>query len=401
MLYLIRTALQPFIAAFMSFIMSIAAVFGAAGDTEVKNPEEFDNVKNVIYLIGDGMGVLHLEKTKLERGVSLAMDTFEIEGRSQTRSLTNAVTDSAAGGTALATGVRTFNGGLGVYMYDPLAVESHPKSLTELCEERGMMTGIVTSDLTSGATPSSFSVHTSSRNNTKDIDKQQMASDFDLIWGAASDYVSKDTCEENGFTYVSTYSEMMALTEGTRSFGQFGSYTWKTTQSGEENPTLSQMSAKAIDLLDDTDEGFFIMIEGAHIDKHSHNNDSEAMTEALMEFDKTVAYALEYAKQDGETLVVVTADHETGAIVLNDDGTYSYTSGSHSAADVPVLVYGSSSFIENGETVKNTDIPVRIAYSLGFAAEELPFEVFSDVVDFFTGASDKLGDIAGKLQEAA
>ncbi len=364
---------QPVVSALMSLIMTFATLFGIAGETTTRAPEEFENVKNVIYLVGDGMGPLHLEKAKQERSLSLAMDTFDYIGRSRTRSLSEAVTDSAAGGTALSSGIRTYNGAIGVYMYDPLHSVMQPKSITELCEENGMMTGVITTDQTSGATPAAFTVHTFARTNTSDIDAQQMGSSFDLIWGGTSAFVTKDKCEENGFTFVKTYSEMMALPEGGRSFAQFDNDTWVTEQADAETPTLSQMAEKAIDILDDTDEGFFIMIEGAHIDKHSHNNYDEGMAEALEEFDETVAYALEYAKNDGETLVVVTADHETGGIVLNDDGSYSFTQGSHSAADVPLLVYGSDTFIEDGEVVDNIDISVRIAYSLGFTAEQFPF----------------------------
>ncbi len=381
MLFMIREFLQPVIATITSLIMTISAMFGGAAALPERAPEDYAQVKNVIYLIGDGMGVYHLEKTKNELGIELTMDTFEFEGRSQTRSSSNAVTDSAAGGTALACGVRTTNGMLGVYYFDPVHIESQPKNIRELCEENGMMTGVITTDATSGATPSAFTVHTSSRNNTKDIDNQQMALDIDLMWGCTSDYVTQEKCEENGFTFVKTYDEMMALEEGSRSFAQFDNATWTDEQVDTDTPTLSQMTEKAIDLLDDTDEGFFLMIEGAHIDKHSHSNDDASMTESLKEFDEAIAVALEYAKLDGETLVVVTADHETGAIVVNDDGTYSFTSGSHSAADVPVLVYGSETFIENGETVKNIQIPERIAYSLGFTAEQFPFEVFETWVD--------------------
>lgn len=372
MLYIIRQILQPLLAVIMSLNMMIFPV------TEDRVPEEMDQVQNVIYLIGDGMGPLHLEKAKQERNISLVMEAFEYSGRSMTRSQFNLVTDSAAGATALACGVRTINGYVGVFYYDPLRVESTPKNLTELCIEKGMMTGIVTTDKTSGATPSGFSVHTDSRNNTEDIDTQQMNSDIDLIWGATSSYISQETCEANGFTFVKTYSEMMALEEGGRSFAQFDDSTWHTEQCNDETPTLSQMATKAIDLLDDTDEGFFLMIEGAHIDKHSHSNLDAEMAEALEEFDNTVAVALEYAKNDGNTLVVVTADHETGAIVLNDDGTYSFTQGGHSGANVPLFAYGSDTFIENGEVVYNIDIPVRIAYSLGFGEDDLPYENFAD-----------------------
>ncbi len=360
----------------VSVILSVGGLFGSfvPATTTAASDYRDDNIKNVIYLIGDGMGYNHLEKTKQEKGISLAMDTFDYQGSSMTRSLTNAVTDSAAGGTALATGVRTFNGGIGVYFTDSTGFLSYPKNLTELCMESGKMTGVVTTDETSGATPASFSAHSSDRGNTEDITNDQLTSGIDIIWGAANDVATKDAAEENGFTYVTNYDEMMALEEGSRSFAQFTNSLWTLEQSDENTPNLEQMTEKAIDLLDDTDEGFFLMVEGAHIDKHSHSNDDESMMEAVEEFDRTVKLALDYAKRDGETLVVVTADHETGGIALNDDGSYSFTQGSHSAANVPLRVYGCDKLIADDETINNYEVPIRIAYILGFDEDDFPFE---------------------------
>lgn len=366
-------------AVIMSVIMTFGNTFGLFAPATTTEPADYldSNIKNVIYLIGDGMGPYHLEKAKQERDITLTMDTFPYQGRSMTRSLTNSVTDSAASGTALATGVRTYNGAIGVYLYDPLNAFTNPTNLTEICQAAGMMTGVITTDLTSGATPASFSAHTYSRNDTEGITADQMVSGIDLIWGGANGVATQSEAEENGFTYITTYDEMMALEEGSRSFAQFTNSLWTVEQSDENTPNLEQMAMKAIDLLDDTDEGFFLMIEGAHIDKHSHNNYDAGMTEALEEFDKTIAAVLEYAMADGETLVVITADHETGGIVLNDDGTYSFTQGSHSATNVPVLVYGSDKLIENGEVLNNYEIPLRIAYILGFTGEQFPMEVTS------------------------
>ena len=361
----------------MSFIMSFGTLFGIYVPPTTSSPDDYygENIKNVIYLIGDGMGFYHLEKAKDERNIELVMDDFSIRGNSMTRSFSAAVTDSAAGGTALATGVRTTNGCIGVYPMDITATFSYPKNITELCMERGMLTGVITSDQTSGATPASFSAHSSDRGNKEDITDDQLRSSIDLIWGTENDLVSKSDARAHGYTYVTTYDEMMALEEGSRSFAHFTNDLWTLEQSDANTPTLEQMTKKAIDLLDDTDEGFFLMVEGAHIDKHSHSNDDAKMTEAVEAFDKAIEYALEYAKADGETLVVITADHETGAIVKNDDGTYSFTSGSHSAANVPVLIYGSNDIIQNGETLNNYEIPIRIAYALGFTEDEFPYEV--------------------------
>ncbi len=362
-------------AGLMAFIMAFCTTFGIFKPSTTKEASYYcnGNIKNVIYLIGDGMGFNHLEKTKLERETTLVMDSFEFIGQSMTRSFTNAVTDSAAGGTALATGTRTYNGAIGVYPLDGNAKYSQPKNLTELCMEEGMMTGVITTDVTSGATPASFSAHSSDRDNTEDITSDQLASGIDLIWGAANGVATKSDAEANGFTYITTDDEMMALEEGSRSFAQFTNNLWTLEPSDENTPNLEQMAVKAVDLLDDTDEGFFLMIEGAHIDKHSHSNEDENMTEALVEFDRTIAAMLEYAEEDGETLVVITADHETGAITLKD-GEYKFTSGSHSAANVPVLVYGSDKLIADGEVLNNYEIPIRIAFTLGFDEEDFPFE---------------------------
>lgn len=366
---------------FAALIMSLAMVFGSTFGLFVPAtttaPEDYldSNIKNVIYLIGDGMGFYHLEKAKNERNIELTMDTFNYQGESMTRSFSNAITDSAAGGTALATGVRTLNSAVGVYPMDITGTFSHPKNLTELCLESGKMTGVITTDQTSGATPASFSAHSSDRGNTEDITEDQLNSDIDLIWGTQNGVATKSDAEKNGFTYVTTTSEMLALPEGGRSFAQFTNDLWTLTPSDVNTPNLEMMAMKAIDILDDTEEGFFLMIEGAHIDKHSHSNLDENMTEALEEFDKTIEYVLNYAKADGETLVVITADHETGGIIANSDGTYSFTQGSHSAANVPVLVYGSDKLIRNGEVLNNYEIPIRIAYILGYSEEEFPYEV--------------------------
>ena len=167
---------------------------------------------------------------------------------------------------------------------------------------------------------------------------------------------------------------MMALEEGGYSYAQFTSQMWPLENTTPQTPTLEQMAMRAIDILDDTDEGFFLMIEGAHIDKKSHDNLSDEMTEALKAFDNTIEAVLEYAKADGETLVVITADHETGAITLKN-GEYKFTSDGHSAADVPVLVYGSDKLIAKGEKLNNYEIPIRIAYMLGFDETQFPVAV--------------------------
>ena len=357
----------------MALFLALAALLGIA-------PKK--DVQNVILMIGDGMGPLHLEKTKHDRGVSLAMDTMPMQGFALTYSATDEITDSAAGATALACGVKTYNGAIGYYWMGEPGVEraegSYPKSITELCMENGMKTGIVTTDYTSGATPGGFSTHTTSRNNSEDIYSQQLVSGIDLIWGTSNNALSREAVEDAGYTYVDSIQTMNSVARDEKSFAQFTASTYHTYNKNDYTPTLSQMTECAINILSDGNKkGFFLMVEGAHIDKKSHNVDGDGATEALVEFDNAVRKALEFAEKDGHTLVVITADHETGGIVLNDDGSYSLTGGKHTAANVPVRAYGPYAFIENGEIINNIEIPVRIAKALEFDDALFPAAVFS------------------------
>ena len=379
---MITATYSKFISRFIALIMTVIASFGMFVPSATKNASDYrdTNIKNVIFLIGDGMGFNHLEKTKIEQRRALHMETFPYKGSSRTRSLTDLVTDSAAGGSALATGIHLANETVGVFYTDKEGESYVPKNLSEYFKEKGKSTGIVTTDLTTGATPSDFSAHCESRYNNEELSLDQMASSLDLIWGSTNGFVSRDMAQQSGFTYIEDYNGLLSLAPGSRSYAQFVNPTWTVTQSEPNTPNLEQMTLKAIELLNSNSNGFFLMVEGAHIDKHSHSNYNDTkktlnMERALIEFDNTVTVALNFAKNDGHTLVVVTADHETGGLTLDQNGNYAFTDGYHTAADVPVFVYGSDKIIANGETVNNYDIPRRIAYATGAKENEFPCAV--------------------------
>lgn len=354
--------LVKIIAYFSSLCMVFCNIFGITAPMNAKT--DMDECKNVIFMIGDGMGFNSINKTKAEKGIdTLNMDKFPLQGESKTRSANNAVTDSAAGGTALATATRTNNDAVGVYPYDLNGVYSYPMNLCELAISQDKLAGVITTDSTSGATPSAFSVHTSARGNEEDITMQQLASDLTVMWGTTTASFTEELCAEYGFEYVYNKLSMDAVKEGSRSFGQFGGELWHTV-SPKNMPTLAEMTAKAIDLLDDDEDGFFLMVEGAHIDKNNHNNNGEGMEDALVSFDNAVGVALKYAAEKGDTLVIVTADHETGGITLKN-GKYEYTKGGHSSANVPLLVYGCENFMENGEVMNNKEASRRVACVMG------------------------------------
>ena len=340
-------------------------------------------IRNVIFMIGDGMGYNHLKLAE-EQGYEIFMDDApDLFGWSRTRSANKKVTDSAAGATALACGVRTKNHMVAVYPQSLKRSFVQPRSLTENAILHEMKTGIVTTDLTTGATPAGFSVHTLHRGNTEDIAAQQVASSIDLLWGSDVEAAARTSAEEAGFTYVTNRAEMLKLTPGERSFGQFADELWKATLP-ENDPSLSEMTEKAISLLSSGNEnGFFLMVEGAHIDKKADDSQdglvdypekiSDVCT-AVQTFDAAVRAAVDFAQKDGHTLVFITADHETGDLRYEEEtGRMTFHSASHSSANVPVFIYGAGDLFENGAEMDNRDIPNLVAESLGWS-ERFPIE---------------------------
>ena len=339
-----------------------------------------DEVKNVIIMIGDGMGENHLEWTKAELGVELEMDKMPYQGYSKTDSLSG-LTDSAAGGTALSCGFHCFNSNLGTLS---LLINGHGATafnymnVSEAALKTGKKAGIVTSDVNSGATPASFSVHTYKRELTEEITKQQAECKLDLIWAADNGVSDKKMFEDNCWTYSTTENELKELDKNKRSFAAIKGNIFYDT--GDENDApLSELTELAIERLDN-DKGFFLMVEGAHIDKNSHSNIKDGMMNSLVEFDKAVKCAVDFAKEDGNTIVIVTADHETGAITKDENGQYGFTSGNHSNADVPLRLFGSDGLVKNGEHVANKEVGKFIAKKLGYT-ERFPVMTFNP--DFF------------------
>ncbi|HBL41081.1 MAG TPA: hypothetical protein DDY98_05735 [Ruminococcaceae bacterium] len=370
-----KTFIAKAVAALMALLLSANLSINIA--TINRNYKDINpgKYKNVILFIGDGMGYNSL--AYCEKTYSTKLDILTktpIHGFSETRSSSDRVTDSAAGGTALACAVRTTNGAIGVFPQDQYSLAYVPMNLCELAKSYGRMAGVVTTDSNCGATPSAFSAHTDSRNNGEEISRQQIASNLDLIWGAKSGYVTESDATKNGWKYLDSMADFNALQEGQRSFAQFDGEIWKT-QSGADSPTLSKMTEKAIDMLDDDPDGFFLMVEGAHIDKNSHNKDGANMTTAAYEFNNAVKIAFDYADINENTLIVITADHETGGILKDENGDFYYTTGSHTGTDVPLLIYGSKTFIKDGEAIKNKEVSRRLSLAMGAKPGDFPCSV--------------------------
>lgn len=367
------SALKSVISTITAICLMICNIAGFTGDKGTGH-EDYRTYKNVILMIGDGMGFNTLAATRKLKTNDLTMDKMPVLCESKTRSMTNEVTDSAAGATALAAGVRTYNSAISVYLFAPLgSFFNVPKTLCDVAKENGKSAGVVTTDKTSGATPACFSAHSVTRNVEFDISIDQMTSNLDLIWGAESDSINDWFCNVNGFSVIRTVDEMNALEPGSRSIAQFNLDDFANANHENGNPYLYEMTQKSIELLNTNENGFFLMVEAAHIDKHSHANNMDGATTQVVEFSKAIQVALDFAKADGDTLVLVTADHETGGITYDEaTDSYFYTKGSHTGVNVPAYVSATDAGFVNGEAYKNCEIGVQLARVMGVEKSQFP-----------------------------
>lgn len=359
----------------------ILALYGYIGINQNVSDEYTEGkYKNVILMIGDGMSFNHVDATEKSLSVDLAMNNMPVQLKSDIDSFIIPATDSAAGGTALATGVRVWINSVGVYPFDPFSYNDMnvPMSLGELVKADGKATGVVTTDKTSGATPSDFSAHVYDRGMEEEICADQLVNRFDLIWGGKTDSINEENTAANGWTYISNEDEMNALEAGSRSFAQFSFDDLKNCTNNYNTPTIEEMTTKAIDILSANEKGFFLMVEGACIDKFSHDNNYDGAVMCTSEFDKAIAAALKFAEEDGETLVVVTADHGTGGLTLNEKtGEYYFTHGTHDITDVPVYVSAEDAGFTSGIEITNRSIPTQIARVMGYDEIQFPASIAS------------------------
>lgn len=345
-----------------------------------------DDVRNVIFCIGDGMGFNHVALARqVGAGTDkrLWMETLPVSGQMTTYSADKDVTDSAAAGTALACGVKTNNGMIGM---TPEKVQYH--SILELLARDGWKTGLVATSQITHATPASFASHVKNRNNQTGIAPQMLANGVDVMLGGGRKYwLPKNAAgtrtdnidwlekaRSDGYQVIASRDELLALTQ-TPVLGLFGKDGLTTF---EPEPMLAEMSGTAIELLrakSKNEAGFFLMIEGSQIDWAAHANDTKRVIRQTLLFDLAVREAIEFARRDGHTLVIVTADHETGGLFLEPDDSEEsgvkakWTSGGHTAVDVPIFAFGPGSEKFAG-TMDNTDISIRIAELTGI--EQFP-----------------------------
>lgn len=392
------------------------ALIGSIGFNQIadaKSSNHYTNpkkAKNVIVFVGDGMGASHREAIRLAtKGLTgdLSMNKMPYVGNVHTSS-TSVVTDSAAAATAMASGVKTYNGAIGV---NP---DKKPvKTVLEMADKAGKSTGLVTTSQITDATPAAFGAHVEDRSKQSDIAKQYLEnSKVDVLLGGGEDFwypagnpgkfqdnPAKDVKEQSkgtqgnlvaeakhmGYKYVTDKDGLMK-TKNDKILGLFANEEmFEQRPEGEGdlyNPVVSlpDMTKKAIDTLSQNKRGFFLMVEEEGTDEMSHENNGKLLIKAGQQLDKSVEAAKKFAQKHPETLVLVVADHECGGLSIeevngsdesgdgiskedgpftvahsNDQFTLDWTTSGHGGVSVPLTAMGPGADQLAG-TYENTNI---------------------------------------------
>jgi len=324
---------------------------GRGGDRGGGHGHGNDRARNVIFIQGDGLGLSHRELIRLAtvgKDGQLAMDSLEHAGWTTTDSADpeEAVTDSAAGATAFASGVRTYNGAVGV------DVDGNPvPTLLEAARDAGKATGLVTTAQVTDATPAAFGAHVPDRGDQSEIARQFLESSRpDVVLGGGEDWwypagepgawednPAKDPTEQSkgtagnlveraqelGYTYVSD-ADGLADARGRKLLGLFANeemFEQRNEGEGdlyEPEVPLVDMTAKALDVLSRDRDGFFLLVEEEAVDEFAHRSNATRTIQAGQALDETVALALDFAKNNRGTLVLVVGDHATGGLAIEN-----------------------------------------------------------------------------------
>lgn len=313
-----------------------------------------DNIKNVILIVGDGMGFNHINNAKTYFEIDDLIFENDYISSVNTSSKSIIATDSAAAATAMATGVNVYNKKIGMDGSKTLT------NIMELAQQNDMLTGIITTDNLFGATPAGFSSHTSNRKNTSDIVSQQANSNIDLMVGEYSNeyYNSKQKFENNNYVMCDNTESLFNTNNNQNVIANLNNLKsiYNTNYSNQIN--LNDIVKFALEFLDN-ENGFVLLIECAHIDKFSHDKKIyDALCEVNTLFDVSET-CYNFAKNRNDTAVLITADHETGGLKQanskQDIKNNLYTKSSHSSKNVPFYAYNCS-FKNVKDEVKNTFI---------------------------------------------
>jgi len=309
--------------------------------------------KNIILFIGDGMGISQITAGKIAKG-QMNLEEFKHVGLLTTHSQSSLITDSGAAGTALATGYKTYNKAISV------SSDGTPlKTIIEYAQDVEMATGLVVTSSITHATPAAFSAHVKNRKQHNLIAEQITDSRIDVLFGGGWQYFVPNTTvgsnrpdHKNLLAQLAESTQVIQTEEEFRSLGDVDSVVGLFAKkylpkANKRTLKLSEMTQKAIEILSKNKNGFFLMVEGSQIDWAGHDNNQDDIISEVMDLDEAVGVGLAYAKRNPQTLVLVTADHETGGFALHDGSIdkkavseSDFTTTHHTAVMVPVFAFG-------------------------------------------------------------
>lgn len=304
--------------------------------------------KNVIFMIGDGMGLTQVSGASFVNGNFLNIERCKYIGLIKTQAANHYITGSAASSTAFATGIKT---NIDYIAMDP---EGNPVvTIVELLEDKGLSTGLITTSYFSDATIAAFFAHNINRANREEIALDLMDLDVDFVAGGGRNHFDNrtdglnliDTMIANGYDIYNNI-DSTEITETTEKVAVFiAEFRPPSIQDGRGD-FLPDATLKALELLSNNENGFFMMVEGAQIDWAMAESDNDKYLEEMWDFDRAVKVALDFADEDQQTLVVITGDHEAGGLSFPDGslthGTIemAYSTDYHTGCMVPVFAYG-------------------------------------------------------------
>ncbi|MFO7657947.1 MAG: alkaline phosphatase [Bacteroidales bacterium] len=356
----------------VAFVLVIAISFSALYGQ--KKPLSVNKrPKNIILMIGDGMGISQVYAGMLASDNGLNIEKFRYIGFSKTTSADNLVTDSGAAGTAIAAGKKTYNGAIGVDT-DTIPLES----ILHYAEKNGLSTGLVATSAITHATPAAFIAHQKSRKMYEAIAADFLKTDIDLFIGGGRAHFENrkdslnlsDILRQKGYQVIYDTVELKNSDSGLIAAMLADSH-MPTISEGRGN-MLPLSVEVALNNLSSNKKGFFLMVEGSQIDWACHDTNALYLVGEMLDFDIAVGKALKFAEKDGNTLLIVTADHETGGVAITGGSIakgaaeIKFVSTDHTALPVPVFAFGpgAEEFIGFYE---NTGIFDKMMKLFGFA----------------------------------
>ncbi len=335
----------------------------------------FTPPKNIILMIGNGMGLTQITAAMYANGNKLNLEQFKYIGFQKTYSYDNLITDSAASGTAIACGVKTHNGAVGIDK------DGKPiQSILHLAKAAGLAAGLVVTSSITDATPACFYAHQKDRTLKEDIAADLLKTDLDFFVGGGIKNFSRRKDKRNllieltekGYILSSIFEKDFKdlSIDFTKNFGYFTADDAPPPFSQGRDYLVQASTTAATYLSSSSEKGFFLMVDGSQIDWAAHANDSDYLISEVIDFDNAIGEVLKFAKEDGQTLVIVTANHETGGYAINlgskmDQLVTKFTTDKPTAILVPVFAFGPGAELFSG-IYENTAVFTRMQKALGF-----------------------------------